>query len=72
MGAVYRAHDRLTGQDVAVKRLVARKPPPDPTLPMTRPPIGSEPTVLADVLDDEGEERPGHGCRPGFAEAGGA
>jgi serine/threonine protein kinase len=34
MGAVFRAHDRLTGADVAVKRLIVKKPPSDPTLPM--------------------------------------
>lgn len=55
MGAVFRAHDRLTGADVAVKRLAVKKAPPDPTLPMTSPPQGSDPTLLAtgsDALTD--------------------
>ena len=45
MGAVFRAVDRLTGEQVAVKRLIVRKPPPDPTEPMTRSPVGSAPAV---------------------------
>jgi serine/threonine protein kinase/tetratricopeptide (TPR) repeat protein len=51
MGAVFRAHDRLTGADVAVKRLIVKKPPSDPTLPMSSPPVGSAPTILADGSD---------------------
>ncbi len=47
MGTVFRAVDRLTGAEVALKRLTVRKPAPDPTTPMTSPPAGSSPRPAA-------------------------